>query len=165
MHFKPLFWVETEGYRFLMGPLGVLVCVPIAVFVVLVLRRSFPDDERVATGQIFAFAALGLIAFLTPFHIKALLREHAQLRGAIEKGAFAVAEGPIRQLTVVRRKGSHHLDVTFEVANARFRLSDFSGDNLVLNYSGFRKTGLAEGHYVRIGHRLGSIIRLEVRQP
>jgi hypothetical protein len=164
MGYLTIYSIENDGYRFALEALDTLVMLPIVVAAAFGARRLFPDDRRAKVGLIFALALAALIAFMSVISSVAMNRNYRQLLRQFQDGRFLVAEGPISKLSVGRYKGSRHPQVNFEVSGRRFDLDDFfSGPEFT--YSRFRRSGLAEGHYVRIIYSGGTIMRLDVRQP
>ena len=164
MHFLTIFSIENDGYWFVLRPLEGLLMLPILVAAVFGARRLFPDDPRVKAGSIVALALVVLVAFLAVISGVGIMRNYRQMLQQFQEGRFSVTEGPISRLSVSRYKGGRHPQVNFEVTGKHFELSDFfSGPQFT--YSRFRRSGLTEGHYVRVIYSGGTIMRLDVRQP
>jgi|EndMetStandDraft_9_1072997.scaffolds.fasta_scaffold14653_1 hypothetical protein len=164
MHFLTVFSIENDGYQFALQPLSLLFAGFLFVPVVFAVRRLFPDDSSVKAGLIVALGMAVLMAFMVVISSVGISRNYRQMLQQFQEGRFSVSEGPISKLTVGRYKGGRHPQVEFEVAGKRFELSDFtSGPQFT--YSRFRRSGLTEGHYVRIIHTGSTIMRLDLRQP
>jgi hypothetical protein len=164
MHFLTVFSIENDGYWFALQPLEALLILPIIVAAFFGARRLFPDDPRAKASSIFVLGLATSVMFMALIASVSISRDYRQMLQQFHDGRFSVAEGPISRLNVGRHKGGRHPQVEFEVAGKRFELSDFfSGPQFT--YSRFRRSGLTEGHYVRVIYSGGTIMRLDVRQP
>jgi hypothetical protein len=164
MLFLTIFSIDNDGYHFLGNHLGFLVVVPAIVAVAFGVRRLFPGDLRAVIGSYFAFAMAGWMTLTTIISIAGMVSDHSQLRRQLAEGRFSLAEGSINKLSIGQYKGSRHPEVSFDVAGKRFQVSDF-GTNVGFTFAHFRRSGLIEGHYVRVSYSGRTIMRLEVRQP
>jgi hypothetical protein len=162
--FFTIFSIEDDNYHFLGDPLGVLVVALVIASTIFGARRLFLGSPRASMVLYAVFAMTGLTALATIISIVSMLRGHSQLRQQLAEGQFALAEGPISQLSIGQYKGGRHPEVSFDVAGKRFQVSDFGG-KVGFTFAHFRRSGLIEGHHVRISYSGKTIMRLEVRQP
>lgn len=115
---------------------------------------------RHTKATVFCYIWISLWLAGGGYLLSAIAREHRQCLQWATSGDFQVTAGVVRNMKPMPYEG--HSQETFIVANVMFRYSDYD-----ILRGGFRNTSshggpIREGLNVRIAHRDGRILKLEI---
>lgn len=155
MNCRLVFDVAASGLRVIWFPLvGVLFV--LAGFVLVFLRRRLPKLRSADGSRLVWFLFLFGFAWMLVAGVTTI-GDYISMRRALLKGDFQIVEGVVQDFATIPRKGRE----SFRVGGQRFAYGEFI---VTPCFHETRAHGgpVTEGVYVRIAHRNGAILRLEI---